>query len=235
MSALGPAWLQRLAAVASLHDAHRRALFTYVRGADDAVGRDEAALALCMPRSTASFHLDRLARDGLLQVEFRKSTKKAAGPGSGRPAKLYKPALDEVGVSVPARHYDLAGDLMATAILRSSAGGVPVVEALLQVAESKGRDAGRPGDLMGALADLGYEPLPDSAGGYRLINCPFRRLSRDHAEVVCSMNGAFLRGAAEASGLDPSVVVPHASTGHCCARIAAVGDGPQSWASASVE
>ncbi|MDR6989021.1 putative ArsR family transcriptional regulator [Paenarthrobacter nitroguajacolicus] len=227
MSVSGLTWLQRLSAIASLNDACRRSLYTYVQQAGHSVGRDEAANAMAIPRSTASFHLDRLVRDGLLRPEFRKAADKA-GPGSGRPAKLYAPVLDEVGVSVPSRQYDLAGDLLAAAVLLASAGDVPVTQALLEVAGTKGRQSGRPGDFVKALADLGYEPVSDDSGGYRLLNCPFHRLSQDYPRVICPMNGAFLAEAAEASGLDSRVVQSDPGPGHCCARIAAVGDAPGS-------
>lgn len=213
-------WLTRIAALASMDDANRRALFTYVSSAADAVGRDEAAEAVGIPRSTASFHLDRLVRDGVLQVEFRKTSGKS-GPGSGRPAKFYRTAVDEVGATIPDRHYDLAGDVMARAISASLSEGAPVAEALEAAALSKGQESGRPGDFAAVLAELGYEPVEDGSGGYRLLNCPFHRLSRDHEEVVCSMNGAFLKGAAEASGLTAEAVVPDPGPGHCCARITA--------------
>ncbi len=224
MSVSGLTWLQRLSAISSLNDACRRALYTYVRSAGHSVGRDETARAMAIPRSTASFHLDRLVRDGLLRPEFRKTPDKR-GPGSGRPAKLYTPVLQEVGASVPARQYDLAGDLLATAIARSSAQGLPVTEVLLAVADAKGRKAGRPGDFLGVLTDLGYEPAQDATGGYRLLNCPFHRLSQDHQAVVCSMNGAFLSGVAAASGRDTGVVLQDPGAGHCCARIAAETNG----------
>ncbi len=210
-------WLKRLAALSSLEDASRRQLFAYVRSAGGPVGRDQAAEAMDMPRSTASFHLDRLVRDGVLLVLFKKTGK--GGPGSGRPAKFYLPAMDEVAASVPERHYDLAGDLMASAIDASSKGAGPVRETLLDAARRKGLGLGRPGDLPGALNDLGYTPEQDENGGYRLLNCPFHRLSSDHRDVVCSMNGALLRGAAEASGVPEQCVVPDSGPGHCCARI----------------
>ncbi|MCF3140245.1 transcriptional regulator [Paenarthrobacter sp. AR 02] len=211
-------WIRKIAAVASLGEENRRALYQYVLASGEAVGRDQAATALGLSRSTASFHLDRLVDDGLLRAEFKRPGGKT-GPGSGRPAKLYRPTLDEVGASVPQRSYDLAGHLMASAIAHSAAEGVPVSHALLDVADASGREAGRSGDFIGALADCGYQPTPDDAGGYRLLNCPFHRLSRDHSEVVCPMNGAFLRGVAVTSGADPSTVVGDTGPGHCCARI----------------
>jgi len=217
-------WIRKITAVAALGDENRRRLYEYVLSAGEAVSRDGAALALELPRSSASFHLDRLVREGLLRVEFRKSPEKT-GPGSGRPSKLYRPDMDEVGVSVPERHYDLAGHLMAAAITRSQADGVPALEAMRDVAAAAGREVGRPGHFLGALSELGYDPSPDAAGGYRLLNCPFHRLSRDHAEVVCAMNGAFLSGAAAASGLSAGIIVPDPDhgPGHCCARINVLG------------
>ncbi|MFJ5954942.1 helix-turn-helix transcriptional regulator [Paenarthrobacter sp. NPDC092416] len=218
MTVPGLPWLKRIAAVASLDDGNRRALYAYVLHAVDAVGRDEAARAMGMPRSTASFHLDRLVRDGLLMVEFRKSAGKS-GPGSGRPSKLYLSALAEVSASVPERHYDFAGEIMAAAIARSMTDDIPVREALVDVAYSSGRAAGRPDDFFDVLEGLGYEPARDDAGGYRLLNCPFHRLSQGHADVVCAMNGAFLKGAASGSGLLEDSVAEDLGAGHCCARI----------------
>jgi predicted ArsR family transcriptional regulator len=213
-------WIRKIAAIAALGDENRRKLYEYVLNAGSAVGRDEAALTLGLPRSSVSFHLDRLVREGLLQVEFRKSPDRT-GPGSGRPSKLYRPMVDEIGVSIPERHYDLAGHLMAAAIQRAESDGAPVEAALREVASARGRELGRPGDFLGAISELGYHPTPDASGGYRLLNCPFHRLSLDHKEVVCAMNGAFLSGAATASGLSADVVVPDPDhgPGHCCARI----------------
>ncbi|VXB03128.1 conserved hypothetical protein [Arthrobacter sp. 9V] len=212
-------WIRKLAAAASLNDENRRKLYGYVVAAGYAVGRDEAASVLELPRSSVSFHLDRMVDDGLLQVEFRKSPGRS-GPGSGRPSKLYCPVVDEIGVSFPERHYDLAGHIMAAALKRAG-DGAPVAAALQEVAAAKGSELGRPDDFPGVLRDLGYQPVSDTSGGYRLLNCPFHRLSQDHREVVCAMNGAFLAGAARASGLSADVVVPvpDHGPGHCCARI----------------
>ncbi|MBT2586057.1 metalloregulator ArsR/SmtB family transcription factor [Arthrobacter sp. ISL-95] len=221
MAAFDLPWIRNLVAVASLGDENRRKLYGYVLGAGHAVGRDEAASALELPRSSVSFHLDRLVREGLLRTDFRKPPERT-GPGSGRPSKLYSPVVDEIGVSIPERHYDLAGHILAAA-LKSASDGASVAAALHDVAALKGSELGRSGDFTGVLRDLGYEPVADAAGGYRLRNCPFHRLSQDHEEVVCAMNGAFLTGAARTSGLSADSVVPDPDhgPGHCCARIAA--------------
>lgn len=212
-------WGRRLAAVASLGDDKRRQLYELIASSDAAIGRDEAALALGLPRSTASFHLDRLVQDGLLAVEFHKSSAKA-GPGSGRPAKMYRPAASEVGVSVPDRNYDLAGELLAAAIEHSTATGDAVRESLLATSYGKGHAlASEAVSLEEFIAGEGYEPRPDGDGGLVLVNCPFHRLSDGHPDVVCAMNGSFLQGAAAACGEPAERVATNSVPGQCCARI----------------
>jgi predicted ArsR family transcriptional regulator len=238
------AWSRRLAAVASLGDENRRKLFDFVASATDAVGRDDAAKALGLARSTVSFHLDRLVNDGLLAVEFRKLGGRE-GPGSGRPAKLYRAAVDEVAASVPDRHYDLAAELLVSAIEAATDDGGSPRDALLRAARARGAAAGEAaahsagGPAAGDAADVtpladflageGYCPADDGAGGLLLLNCPFHRLAAGHADVVCAMNGAFLGGAVAALGVEPRRVEAlaiedlraqgAAQPGQCCARI----------------
>jgi len=224
-------WNRRVSAVASLADDNRRRLFDFVAAAEQAVGRDDAAGALGLARSTASFHLDRLVHDGLLAVEFRKLGGKE-GPGSGRPAKLYRAAVQEVSASVPERNYDLAAELLVTAIEESAADGGSARDALLRGARSRGRAAAATAGGAGLTALLtaeGYRPADDGAGGLVLLNCPFHRVAQGHADVVCAMNGAFLAGAAEGCGEDPGRVEAldiedlraqgAAAPAQCCARI----------------
>ena len=74
----------RVAALAALDDPTRRALFDLV-ARTSAVSRDAAADALGISRRDAAFHLDRLAEQGLLAVEYRRPPGRS-GPGAGRPA-----------------------------------------------------------------------------------------------------------------------------------------------------
>ncbi|WP_115787897.1 helix-turn-helix transcriptional regulator [Arthrobacter silvisoli] len=215
----GLSWRERLSALSSLGDDNRRRLYEYVCSVGAATGRDDAAAALGMPRSTASFHLDRMVRDGLLGVEFRKPAGKG-GPGSGRPAKLYVPLFAEIGVSVPERNYDLAGAVLASAVNSVMRDGGAAREALLRTARAKGTEAGAGGrDFLDVLAGQGYQPEADDDGGHALLNCPFRKLSRSYPEVVCAMNGAFLAGMADACGIDSRRIAGDERPGHCCARI----------------
>jgi predicted ArsR family transcriptional regulator len=212
-------WADRMAALASLGDEKRRQLFELVSSSRGAVGRDDVAQRTGLPRSTVSFHLDRLVQDGLLAVEFHKPPGKA-GPGSGRPAKMYRPVAAEIGASVPDRNYDLAGELMAAAIERSTSVGEPIEDTLPSESWRVGNAMAEAAEtLQDFLVQAGYRPQPDGDGGFLLPNCPFHRLSDKHPGVVCTMNGAFLQGAAarlEASG---GRVAPADVPGHCCARI----------------
>src|SRR5919205_1706207 len=100
------------AGIGALADDTRRLLYEYVTSQPEPVGRDQAAAALGLRRHTVSFHLDRLAAEGLLDVEFQRLGGRS-GPGAGRPSKLYRRADREFAVSLPPRRYDLVGDLLA--------------------------------------------------------------------------------------------------------------------------
>jgi predicted ArsR family transcriptional regulator len=135
---------------------------------------------------------------------------------------MYRPAANEVSASVPDRNYDLAGELLAVAIEHSTATGDAVADSLRMTAYRKGKElAAGAGSLAGFMAGEGYDPLPDGEGGLVLANCPFHRLSSGHPDVVCAMNGSFLRGAAAACGEPEESIVPNNAPGQCCARIAA--------------
>jgi predicted ArsR family transcriptional regulator len=210
----------RVAALATLDDPTRRAVFDLVARAEAAVSRDVAAQALGVSRRIAAFHLDRLADQGLLAVEYRRPPGRT-GPGAGRPAKLYRRAEEELTVSVPERHYDLVGGLLAAAVTASIDSGEPVQEVLHRTAYEAGTTIGAAADdLLTALAEAGYQPLPEDHDGAALAlgNCPFHRLAQRYTAVVCGVNLHLLRGVADGTGggylaiLDPG-------PGHCCVRL----------------
>src|SRR5919202_1325380 len=214
----------RVSAVGALDDPARRALLDLVVARDAPVSRDEAAVALGLSRRATAFHLDRLAEAGLLAVEFRRLTGRT-GPGAGRPAKLYRRADDEVAVSVPERHYDLAGELLAGAVEDSARDGEPARAALLRRARAAGRDLGRQaGTLEDVVRDHGYVPRTGPDGATVLANCPFHRLAQRHTDVVCHLTLELLRGAAEATG-DTRPVVLDPAPDRCC--VAILPRGPQ--------
>src|SRR5262245_19920375 len=110
---------QRIGAIAALDQPLRRDLHRLLASRGEWTSRDDAAAALGVPRSVAAFHLDKLAEAGVVEVRFERTTGRT-GPGAGRPSKLYRAAGEEVSASVPDRHYDLAGSLLATAIVEST-------------------------------------------------------------------------------------------------------------------
>jgi len=211
---------KRLAALTALDDPIRRELFELISSRESPIGRDEAARELGINRSTAAFHLDRLAEEGLLDVQFKRLSGKT-GPGSGRPAKLYCRADEEVSVSIPERQYELAGELMATAIEESSISGEPVRTVLLRIAAETGRSlAGGSGTLEGFLEDHGYEPRL-CAGGKDIVmgNCPFHGLVSRHSDIVCALNVELLRGAATAMGDTDHEIHHEPGAGRCCVLV----------------
>ncbi|MET0888065.1 MAG: transcriptional regulator [Mycetocola sp.] len=214
---------EQLAAVASISDPIRRALYEFVSRSTGAIGRDEAAVAIDIPRGTAAFHLERLVESGLLETEFQRRSGKT-GPGAGRPAKLYRPTDAEVSVSVPERHYDLAAELLSSAVEESDRTGRPVRESLERVSTEFGRALGEAeGSLDAVLESTGYEPVDDDAEGLLLRNCPFHRLAQNHTQTICGANAALLRGAAEGAGeRDRRIDFEPRTDGYCCVHVVPV-------------
>jgi predicted ArsR family transcriptional regulator len=207
----------RIAGVASLAEPQRRALYRFVVNRGDAVSKDEAAAAMGVARTVAAFHLDRLVADGLLTTEFRRLTGRQ-GPGAGRPAKLYRRAEGEVSVSLPARHYDLAAQLLAAAVNEATHTGIPVGEALTGVATERGREFGdRARELAGKRPSR--RALLD-ASEVVLANCPFHALVDEQRDLVCGMNHDLLSGMAGAVGDDLLTARLEPSEGSCCVRLA---------------
>src|SRR3712207_1417538 len=94
----------QVAGVALLNEPVRRALYRFVTSQPQSVTRNQAAKAVGVQRALAAHHLDRLAEDGLLEVEFRRLSGRR-GPGAGRPSKLYRRSDREISVSLPERRY----------------------------------------------------------------------------------------------------------------------------------
>ena len=136
---------------ALLDDPVRRKLYDYVIGQGREVSRSEAAEAAGIQRTLAAFHLDRLVETGLLDATFRRPAGRA-GPGAGRPAKLYRRGAGEYQVSVPPRSDRQAAELLAEVV--EVTGAEPELQ---RVARSRGATAGRPA------------PGPDRPAGRRNV------------------------------------------------------------------
>ena len=110
-----------------------------------------------------------------------------------------------MSVTLPPRHYDLAGQILARAIEDAARDGVPVLPAVERAAVDAGHrlgaaqrprdegsaavldDAAALDDVAAVLAAHGYEPRVQ---GDRVVlaNCPFHALAREHTALVCGMN-----------------------------------------------
>jgi predicted ArsR family transcriptional regulator len=206
--------VEDIEAIVVLEDPVRRRVYEYVAAQDHEVSRNEAAEGAGIGRTLAAFHLDKLADAGLLVTESRRLTGRS-GPGAGRPAKLYRRSGAEHQVSVPARDYRTAADLLAEV-----ADGARLDVELRSAAARQGRAAraaaGPVEDLdavRAVLAARGYEPRADGAV-LRLVNCPFHVLSERHPALICGMNLALLEGLVE--GADGVRVRMDSRPGLCC-------------------
>jgi predicted ArsR family transcriptional regulator len=226
--------VDQVAVVGALAEPTRRSLYEQVVEMDDWVSRDQVADAAALPRATAAHHLDRLVEAGLLEITYRRLTDRT-GPGAGRPAKLYRRAPHDVVVTLPPRDYELAGELLARAVLTASAGDTDVLTAVRQEATVEGRhfaeemrercarDAedgpdARRGAVVEVLAEHGYEPVL-ADGTVLLRNCPFHRLSRQYRDLVCGMNLQLLGSAVDAFGETGLSAALDPREGYCCVTL----------------
>lgn len=197
------------------------------------LSRDETAESLDIARSVAAFHLDKLVDAGLAETHFERLTGRS-GPGAGRPAKVYRRSERAIELSLPERHYDVAGGVLAEALERAEKEGVPVERAVRDAAVGTGRVLGeaaraetgaggsrakRRDALLRVLKRHGYEPhLRDRE--IVLRNCPFHVLAEQHRNLVCGMNLQLLSGIIEGAGGEDLVSARLApEPGSCCVRM----------------
>src|SRR5512143_1966540 len=219
-----------LDAAAVLADPVRRRLYDAVVRTGRETSRDEAAKAVHIDRSLAAVHLDKLVEAGFLEVSFRRLSGRG-GPGAGRPSKLYRRSARQLSLTLPARRYETAAGVFATAIERS--GSRSVARAVSEAARAFGERLGeeihalagtRPDrDRMASatervLAKNGFEPFTDG-DTIRLRNCPFDALASEHRDLVCGMNLALMEGLVEKSGTKGLTACAEPGEGRCCVAL----------------
>lgn len=211
--------LDALPQLSNLVDQVRRALYEYVAAQPDPVTREGAAAATGITRTLAAYHLDKLTDAGLIEAGYARPAGRSGGPGSGRPAKHYMRAAQELEVSLPDRSYLLMADLLAGAVEADETGSVRA--AATRHARQTGRAAAADADsdLETALRALGYEPAHTNEDDIELRNCPFHRLSQAHTDLVCSLNLDLIDGLLEGAGesVDRAELAPE--EGRCCVLI----------------
>ncbi|MDG4832018.1 transcriptional regulator [Solwaraspora sp. WMMD1047] len=211
-----------LGAVAALTDPVRRAAYQVVAASDVPVGRDEVAASLGVGRTLAAFHLDKLVDVGVLEVSFARRSGRS-GPGAGRPAKLYRPAVTEHAVSVPPRAYRTGAEILAEALDRSGADAT-----LYEVARRHGHRAGtdRAGsepppsdeDVLDLLSANEYRPEREDQV-IRLRNCPFHVLAERFPPLICGMNLALVDGLLAGAGVTTWTAALDPAVGRCCVAL----------------
>jgi predicted ArsR family transcriptional regulator len=219
-----------LGAVSLLDEPARRSLYDWVVAQARPVGREEAAKAVKLTRSLATFHLDRLADAGLLEAGYRRLSGKV-GPGAGRPARVYWRAAREFNVSLPDRRYDRVAGLFASALERLPGDSIPATlgDAARELGQRLGSDSRRGSPttrLTAALEAGGYEPVADKSGTIRLRNCPFHALVESHRNLVCGANLAMAEGIASGSGIRELRPVLDPQPGYCCVVFVLHADVP---------
>ncbi|MFI9810186.1 helix-turn-helix transcriptional regulator [Streptomyces sp. NPDC052301] len=224
--------MEDIDAIAALQDPVRRRLYEYVVAQGREVGRNEAAEAAGVARTLAAHHLDRLTEAGLLESGSRRLTGRS-GPGAGRPAKVYTRARAERAVSLPARDYRTAAELLAEAAEQAGldAGLCAAARRRGEALRGSAAPCGSLDEAMAMLAARGYEPhlegtaetqdaesaeetTGEAAAVVRMRNCPFHAVSERFPPLVCGMNLALLEGLLGTDG--PVRARMDARPGECC-------------------
>jgi predicted ArsR family transcriptional regulator len=222
-----------LEVIGALAEPNRRALYDYVTSRRGWVSREDAADGVGLQRGIAAHHLDRLAADGFLEVDYQRQTSRS-GPGAGRPAKVYRRSPAEFAVSLPPRRYDLAGSLLAEAADRCRKDGTPIDRAIDRAARDEGhrlgaaarqalgrrtRTAARRASMLDQVRLRGFEPEVQRDGVIVLHNCPFHLLARQHTELVCGMNLCLFDGILAELGGTGLEARLEPTEGTCCVRL----------------
>src|SRR5690242_8784638 len=185
--------MEDIDAIAVLQDPVRRRLYEYVAARGREVGRNEAAEATGVARTLAAHHLDRLAEAGLLETGMRRLTGRS-GPGAGRPAKVYTRAKAERSVSLPARDYRTAAELLAEAAEQAGldAGLCEAARRRGEALRGSAAPCGGLDEAVAVLAARGYEPHVEDGGDegaaarvVRMRNCPFHAVAERFPPLVC--------------------------------------------------
>lgn len=219
----------QIAGVAVLNDPVRRSLYLYVARQSDAVSRDAAAEATGATRENAAFHLDKLVEAGLLEASYRRLGGRS-GPGAGRPSKVYRRSEQKLQVTLPARRYELAAEVLAQALdnpqAKNASASVAVAAhragAALGVTARTRASRGSPLRRVAQLLDAqGYEPTEAPRGVVRMRNCPFHEVAQTHPGLVCGMNLSFMEGIVEGAAADGVSASLDPQPGQCCVTLRA--------------
>ncbi|MBX6749275.1 MAG: helix-turn-helix domain-containing protein [Micromonosporaceae bacterium] len=206
--------------VAALADPVRRSLYELVRRQGRPVTREEAAQAIDISRNLAAFHLDKLVDLGMLRARYEAPTQRPRG--RGRTPKVYEATGDGLTLTVPPRQYELLATILAGAVEAADATATARQQAAAYghaVGQNAPHQEGCSVDrAVRALAELGYEPRPES-GGIALDNCPFHPLANLHTDLVCGLNVDFIAGLLSGLGCADLRAELAPRPGACCVEV----------------
>ncbi|MGC8473294.1 MAG: helix-turn-helix transcriptional regulator [Candidatus Dormibacteria bacterium] len=205
----------------ALSDWTRVALLEELRRAPAALDAQELAERAGIHVNTVRFHLEVLARAGLVASEIERRLRR------GRPRRVWHAVAD----AGPEAGYRMLAEVLSGYLSRSS----PEVEEIgLEIGTRWGSQLAQ-GDrpesggglarVLGMLTDLGFSPeLDDGEGGSRinLHRCPFLEVATGNRRLICSAHLGLLRGAlAEVeAGVTVSELQPLVEPNLCVAHLA---------------
>lgn len=214
-------------ASAALASPPRRRLFEMLRADGAAEDAHRLASAAGLHVSTVRFHLDVLARAGLVT-----SWSQPRGT-AGRPRTVYR----AVARAEPRGYQALTGLLAAALADTPQARTARAEQAGLAWAAELATGTERHPPLgaeaavravTGLFTDLGFDP--ELVGGegdrqIRLRDCPFRDAARAHPEVVCAVHLGLLRGTLNELGAPPTTTTlqPFVEPELCLAQLSVAG------------
>ena len=147
--------LEPVGALSALGDPTRRSAYDYVSAQGGRVGRDEVATALGIGRTLAAYHLDRLAKEGLLSVAYARRSGRT-GPGGDAPKRYERPTASW-RLAFPRRLRPRAR-LLAHGAAQDEQGGTRSARATRRVVARDRRQGHPPRDLDRLLRERSYEP-----------------------------------------------------------------------------
>jgi len=193
-----------LTVLKALGDETRYAMYRELATSTAPLSAGDLADRLGLHANTVRLHLDRLRDAGLIEAE-------AVHRGTvGRPQHLYFLADGAPGLGFdPPAHALLAGLL---ASLAERVGADP--DDAADTGHAWGTEAGKSTRtrscvraLDDELAQLGFEPSPDTADGeyegatrIEFLHCPFRELAEAYPELVCNLHRGLCEGVVDQVG-----------------------------------
>ena len=183
-------------AISALQDQTRRRILLdfYVHQAEWTA--DGVAKAVGVHRTVAHRHLERLVALGYLTSGQRRGK-------SGKPAKLYRLAGQQIDLSYPVRRFARLSALLAESLQQRGQEGI-------QGAREAGRRygaslIGKPSDsiqsVLRQLAPLGAEYVIADQDQVLARNCIFRQACDAAPGAVCELHAGLLEGAFQQAGL----------------------------------